>query len=399
MSNHHFLRIIKSFLPTGASYQVRELYLSSMIINFAIAMASIFEPIYLYKIGFSLSEIIIFFLGVYVLYLFVLPFGAKFALRFGYEKAMMLGTPFWAAYFIFLFFADTSIYFLVLAGFLLVLQKTFYWPGYNADFARFGKDTQRGREVSNMIAIISLTYIVGPFLGGIIISLWGFQIMFVIASILILASNLPLLVTPEKFKASRFSYKDSFKRLFYKENRRNFFALLGFGEEFVFVVIWPIFIFTVLNDFFSVGTLVALATFVTTLTLMFVGKLTDKGSSNIKRSILKIGSIFTSLSWLLRLLVQGGLGVFMVDTLARVSKYVVDVPLLAMIYEYAGDTSVMKTMMFLEMTLVIAKIAVMVLSLIVLMFVAESFVAIFVISALMSLLYPLAKYDPVRIRR
>jgi len=78
------IKTLKSFFATKLSYQVRELYIAASMVSLAAAMVAIFEPIYLYKIGFSLEKILLFYLAVYVAYLFSIPLGAKFARRFGY---------------------------------------------------------------------------------------------------------------------------------------------------------------------------------------------------------------------------------------------------------------------------------------------------------------------------
>ncbi|MDZ4221635.1 MAG: MFS transporter, partial [Patescibacteria group bacterium] len=225
------LATVKTFFATRLSYQVRELYLSVSIVTLAVAMVAIFEPIYLYQLGFSLQQILLFYLAVYVLYLVFVPLGAKFARRFGYEKAILVGSPFLALYYIFLFLIPHNPVFVGLAVAAYVLQKTFYWPGYLADFARFGRVSERGRELSNLLLVTMIMSIAGPLLGGALLAAWGFKVLFSVATIIILASNLPLLATPERFTAVPFSYIGSFKRLFYRENRRNFIGYLGFGEE------------------------------------------------------------------------------------------------------------------------------------------------------------------------
>ena len=42
--------------------QVRELFASTILVNLALSMVMIFEPIYLYKIGYSLQKIMLFYL-------------------------------------------------------------------------------------------------------------------------------------------------------------------------------------------------------------------------------------------------------------------------------------------------------------------------------------------------
>lgn len=394
----HLIAMVKTLFATNLSRNVRELFLASSIVNFGVAMVAIFEPIYLYTVGFSIAHILYFYLAVYGLYLFAVPLGAKFARRFGYEKGILFGTPFLALYYISLYFIPQAELFVPIAVAMFVVHKMFYWPAYHADFARFGKNMERGREVSNLLVLTSFVYVLGPLAGGFIINAWGFHTLFAVATILFLLSNIPLLLTPERFKSVPFSYRDSFKRLFWKENRRNFFGFLGFGEELLVMVIWPVFIFTIIGNFAEIGSLIAAATLVTTAAVLFVGKMVD-GNTESRRGVLKVGALFSSATWFLRLLVRAGLGVFLVDALSRITKNVIVVPLMAMTYERAGETSVMKTVIFFEMSLIVGKILAIILALIVLAFDPNSFAALFVIGGLMTLLYTLIKYEPIRLAK
>ncbi len=265
----HLIATVKTLFATKLSRTVRELFLASSIVNFGVAMVAIFEPIYLYTVGFSIVQILYFYLAVYGLYLVAVPLGAKFARRFGYEKSILLGTPFLALYYLSLYFISQDELFVPVAVAMFVIHKMFYWPGYHADFARFGKDVERGREVSNLLVLTSFVYVLGPLAGGFIISTWGFHALFGAATVLFIASNIPLLATPERFKPVPFSYRDSFKRLLWKENRRNFFGFLGFGEELLVMVIWPVFNFTVIKNFSEIGSLVAAATLFSTADILF----------------------------------------------------------------------------------------------------------------------------------
>ncbi|MEK7125471.1 MAG: hypothetical protein AAB880_01005, partial [Patescibacteria group bacterium] len=124
--------MFKNFVAAKLSRQVSELFASNLIITLATAMVAIFEPIYLYVQGFSLVQILYFFLAVYVAYFLLVPLGAKFARNFGYEKAMYLASPFLIGYYAFLYLIPTGQEFVYLAVAALVLQKVFYWPAYHA---------------------------------------------------------------------------------------------------------------------------------------------------------------------------------------------------------------------------------------------------------------------------
>ncbi len=218
-------------------------------------------------------------------------------------------------------------------------------------------------------------------------------ILFTVASIIFLASNIPTLMTKDKLKSHNFSYFKAYKNLINKKNRKTFFAYLGFGEELILLVIWPVFISTIIASAFNLGLVVALATFVTTLITLYIGKISD---SKNKRSILAIGSSFYSLSWFIRIFITNTVGVFFVDTLSRLGKTTVAVPLTAITYEKAkevneyGKHSIMNRIIFFEMSLVVGKLAAILIIYSALFLITEEIIAFkltFILAGGMSLLY------------
>lgn len=376
---------LATLFPHALSRQVKGLYESVAIMDLALAMVMIFEPIYLYSIGSSIPQILLFYLVVYIGYFALIPFGARFARRYGYEKAMMVSSPFLIGLYVFLFAAkDPSSVWIWLAAISYALQKTFYWPGYHADFAKYSELKEEGREVSNLVVISSIVYIVGPFLSGVIITILGFKALFVIVSLLILVSNIPLILVPERFTPLPYSYADSYKRLFSKNSRRAFFASLGFAEEFVVLVIWPIFIYLTVKSFFNVGIVVALATFVTMLVTLYIGRLSDAAKN--RHEILKGGSVLYAFVWFLRFLAQTPVGVFVVDTLSRITKNIVSVPFISVTYEEAQNSSTMNRVMVFEMALILGKVVAILLCLL-LWHLTHSYIPLFLLAGLATLLY------------
>lgn len=389
------LHFIKSFLPHSMRRQVKELFISTTLVNFALAMVVLFEPIYLYKIGYHLQYIMFFYLLVYVAYFLIMPLGAKFARRFGYEIGIFLGTFLYIAFYIGLFFIAKYPLLFYIVPFIYALQKTFYWPAYHADFAHFSDKQEEGREVSAMTAASSLVYIIGPVLAGFIIYEWGYGALFTIVSIMFLVSNIPTLVTREKFTPADFSYSQAYKSLFSKENRQSLFAYIGFGEELIVLVVWPVFISIVITDMFDLGLVVTLATLITTIATLYIGKLSD---SKNKRSILSLGSYVYALAWFIRIFIVNTVGVFFIDTLSRFGKNVISVPLIAITYEKAknleeeGNTSVMNRVIFFEMSLVVGKLLAIIIIYSALFFIGDEILAFkttFILAGAMTLLYML----------
>lgn len=388
LPHHTFIGTLPSYFARQARGEVRELYMSSAVLDLAVSMVLLFEPIYLYQQGLLVRDIILFYLGVYVLYFFLMPLGGKFLKRYGFEHSIFLGSPFLIFYYLFLALSSQSVFFLVPAALAYALQKTFYWPGYHANFAHYGQNFEQGREVGSITAIISFVYIIGPLIGGAVMYFFNFTALFIIVAILIALSNVPLILTPERFLPSDFSYFGAYRRLVKRKNWRRLIAYSGFGEEFILLAIWPVFMYIALKDTLRTGGAIALSTLITTIVVLYIGKLTDKAR---RRPILRLTSVIYAVSWFVRLLTRSPFGILTADTFSRIGKNALSVPLTAITYQAARERGVVKNVVFFEMSLVVGKIVAMIGVLVVLALVPPAFQwqAIFALAGVFTLLYSL----------
>lgn len=384
------MMVLKKFFPKNMKPEMKELFWSALIMNFTLAMVLIFEPIFLYKIGYGLAQIMLFFLAVYFFYVIFNPLGAAFAAKYGYEVSIFISTFFLIIYYLCLFLLPQYNLLIYLAVLAYALQKAFYWPAYHADFARFSSNKYRGREVSLLAVIISIVFILGPVLGGILITVGGFKLLFIIAALSFLASNVPLLVTKEVFRPKPFAYSDVFKKMVGKKERQSFLAYLGFGEELVFMVIWPIFISLIVISYFSIGLLMTLATLLTVIITFYLGKLTDTEN---KKQILKTGVLINLLAWFLRIFFAMPLGVFFLDSMSRISKNIIGIPMMTITYKRAQDHRILSTTTFFESSLAVGKIIACLLIYLFLIIIGDQGLAAyyfaFILAGGMSILYAL----------
>ena len=386
IQGHTFLGTIPGYFAVKARGELKELFLSAATLDLAVSMILFFEPIYLYSQGLSLKGIVFFYLGVYLAYFALMPLGGKFAKRFGFEHSMFLGSPLLIFYYLSLALVSQSHYALIPAVLFYAAQKTFYWPGYHADFAKYGQDFEQGREIGNAVAANSFVFIIGPLLGGAVMYFFNFTALFIIVSILIALSNAPLLLTPERFKPSGFSYKRAYIRLFRKENRRRLIAYIGFGEEFIALALWPVFIFMIFGNTLNAGAMVAVSTLITAIIVLYMGKIADKSGN---RPLLRFMTIIYAFSWFVRLFVRAPIGTLVTDTLSRLGKSSLSIPLGAITYNNARERGVMKNVIFFEMALVVGKLFAMAGTLVILFIVPQEFQwqAIFVLAGVFTLLY------------
>ncbi|MFC1702874.1 MFS transporter [Patescibacteria group bacterium] len=352
-NTRHYL---EHYLAPHPSQQVRELFLSTMLLDFASGSITLFEPIYLYTMGFSITTILLYNVGLYVTFLILLPLGAKIGQRYGYEHTILYSSPFLVLYIGALYAVKFDIGFLALALVLFAVQKVLYWPAYHSNFATFSKENEAGREVSNSYALRSFAAVLAPLFGGVVIAFLGFTWLFVISSVLILLSNIPMIRTPDLAEPREFPYFKAFARLRRRKNRRKLFTYFGWGHEFIAMVLWPLFIIKLLGSTVSLGAVVSLAMLVNVFVTLYVGRLTDEEEPS---RVLRVGVVYSTASWLVRPLITGGLGIFLIDAFYRVSTNTLSVPMMTMLYEDGHKKNdAMEEVVFMEMSLALGKLVV-----------------------------------------
>jgi hypothetical protein len=210
-----------------------------------------------------------------------------------------------------------------------------------------------GKDVGTIWALDSFVYVIGPALGGVILGLWNFNVLFLLVGLMILISNAPLFFTKEKIKGTKFEYLTIYRMIFTRRFYRSFIAFLGFGEELIVMVLWPIFIYLAIHNYFEIGGIISLATMITAVVILIIGRLADH---NKKYSLLQYGVVSYFISWFLRGIVRTPLQVLSIDTLSRISKNTLFVPLDAMVYEDARRDNPMAYLLFYDVSLSIGKV-------------------------------------------
>lgn len=383
-----FLANVPHYFSKHPTRGLVELYWSVGMMDFGLAAVVIFEPIFLFVLGYSLSQIMLFYAAVYLLYILLLPLGGRIIGKIGYEHSIFYSQFFLIAYYIALFAISKYGFFIFVAPVFFAIQKSLYWPSYHADFAVFCQDKQRSREVGGKETISMAMYILGPIAGGFILEKAGFGILFLAASFLFVLSVIPLFRIKEIHDTADFQYKEVFKKMFDKEHRRNFLAYLGFGEELIVLTLWPIFIYTVIKDYLEIGSLVALATLATAILALYLGKICDTYK---KESILKTGSFLYAISWITRGFMRNAWQIFSIDTLSRFSKEMLFVPLVAQTYENAKKMGPLEYAVFFEQSLAVGKFLTALLLFFILQYIVSSWILVFAIAGILTFLYTLLR--------
>jgi MFS family permease len=371
-----------SYFSKDVRKDVTELYRASAVSNFALALVGLFEPIFLYNVlHYTVPQVLLFTAIVYAVYIVGIPFGGKIASSYGYRHSIALSVPFQIFYWLALLASVQHPAGAYLAAAMYGVQKSFYWPGFHSVIARYAQSGQVGREFSAAYAINSLAQIGGPLLGGIVAQYAGIPTAFFIAAVIYCFSIIPLLNAKEVFTPKNYSFSQTLEM--YRNYPKKFFAYLGFGEELLVLTIWPIFIFTVVKDYKDTGLLAAAASLLAALFALFLGQMADKHTKHV---LVKIGTLFHSLFWVGRFFVGNFITAFAFDTASKTAKETLFIPLSTITYLRAEETHVVPYTVFFEQSLAIGKLSASLIGML-LFSLTGSFMVLFILGALFSLLY------------
>jgi MFS family permease len=373
---------LSNYFTKQVREEIGELYAHSAIANLAGSMMLLFEPIFLYSVlDFSVEEVLLFTAIVYAVYILCIPFGGKSASLYGYKHTIAFSVPFQIIYWMLLIVSQQEVGFAYLAAVFYGLSKTFYWPGFHSLMARYSDKGQVGREFGAVYSLISLTFIAGPFLAGFLSKHFGFTITFITTAIIYAFSLVPLFRVKENFTPKEYFYKDTWA--LFRSYPKKFLGYLGFGEELLVLNIWPVFIYLIVKDFQTAGGLATIASLIAAILALIIGKVTDQYS---KRVLIRLGAFFTALVWLMRTIATNFWNTFFVDALSRTSKEMAFIPISTVTYIRAQNIHVVPYVVFFEQSLAIGKLIACILG-IILFSLTGSFMVLFVLGAVFSLLY------------
>jgi len=280
--------------------EVNEIYISKGILQFAKSLISIFVPIFLYKLGYPLVEIIAFYLIYNLTYWVLVPLGMSLAAKWGIRHAMLYSSPVLILFYYLLRFVEGSTLVFYLAPVVLGIYCMLFWPAYNIHIVKAIDPKRRASQIGLINVIIASTAAVAPFIGGILFDNVSFDVIFWVASILIVISALPLFLSRETYEKIHFSAKDLYHDLFVRRNAFDVVAWFGEGgERELGFLSWSLLVFLAMeSDYKGLGALTAVALIITVVVSLYFGPRVDK--SKDLRGFTKSTSVLTGLSWILR---------------------------------------------------------------------------------------------------
>ncbi len=381
-----FTSAIRSLFAFRPRRQLRELYVFLLLFSFATALVTIFEPIFFYTQGIPIWKICVYYALHYTLYFFLMPLGAQFSARFGYERSLALSTPLFVLYFLLLAGLDGHISIFYLALVVLTCFKILYWPAYHATFITFTDGRNGGTEQSWVRFVEYGAGVLGPVLGGLVAEVYGFSVLFLASAATVALAGITLLKTKERYRAHEFEYTSPWRLIVSRRHRNMVVSMIGWGENFVYLALWPVWLIIIFRDVELVGVIASMSAVAATVLGFVIGELTDRFTAKrmVKFAVpLAVGSyvwrFFGVLPW----------HIVVGDVMARMSYVGVGIPFLARLYKQGRREDPLAYATAAEMVLALVKALLAAILAVVFLFfpVSMGFNVAFAAAAILTLFY------------
>lgn len=321
-------------------------YLTEFFRRIATSLIGLYIPVYIWQEMNGVVYIPIYFLIYSFSALSMEYFGARVIRKIGVDFGMFLGSLFRGGFIVLLIFAKDHHFLFVVSAFFFGIAQPFDWLPYHYVVAKVSKKIKLlGKAASCSIIVTQFAGAIGPVVGGLLIFNFGYSVLYTVAgSFLILAAVMPFL---DDFKKSgmHVNVGDVFVSFKDKGILKHFFTYgIRTFDAWVYVIIWPIFLYTVVGSIEGSGILQTLSLVVALAVTFLTGRFVDK--NNFK--MMKPGSILVSLSWWARVFLKSNFGLFIVNMLYNVGLTILWTPHDALVYSRCVKKYTMEFIMIRE---------------------------------------------------
>lgn len=337
--------------------EMDELYLSVFLKYLAETMIGIFIPIYLLTLGYNLTEISIYFIIYFSSVSILFPLCMFCGSKIGIKKVMAAGTIILIIFYYLLnLLSDGFPYYAV--ALTLGLSVALYYSGFHLEFTSAASKKNEAKEFSVLKIIMIMSYMAGPLIGSIIIVYSSFESLFLIVSILLFISTIPLFLSRDvKYPAHL-----SLKKIIKSESKDKAIAYQSNGAlNIIAGIFWPVFIFITLKNVISLGIIISL----TSLTMIFLITILGRLSDSNPDKILKYGVFAHSSSWLFKIVCLTPLGMLFTNLFGSFTDSAIEISFAKKIYEKAENTKdIVNYFIFREFNLEIGRLLILSLAII-----------------------------------
>ncbi len=287
--------------------ELSELYISNMLHTLAIAVLMVFVPFYMYQHGYTPSAIFALF-GFYFLTRIFFDFITAFTVaRIGPKHTLIISCFLQISAAALLLTVPNMHWSVWVIGIPWGASASFFFIAYHTAFSKVKHTLHSGKELGYMQIMDKIGGVIGPVIGGLAGNFLGGRYIFLIATLILIASLWPLFRTSEPVEVhQKLNYYD----LPLHKIKRDLVSYIGLGiENTLCINLWPFYVslFALSGSvYFKLGLLSSIAVLVSILSAYGIGRIADAGNA---RSLLRMSAVVNAVVYAWRPFVTGITGV------------------------------------------------------------------------------------------
>jgi MFS family permease len=341
-------------LPILTHFKIGEtpaIYLTHTIRHFGLAMIGLFIPLYILNLSNipifldnKITNGLLFILIFYLCFSLVIFFSVSFVTNTIFGLLNFKGSIFTSSLLLILFliFLSLSKYyfpFLFVAAFFYGMQTTLYWIPYHILFIRKISDAQGhyGKSFSLRVIFVKLADSLAPFIGGLAITLYSYDALFLTTIIILIISSFPVLISIHETNHGKHNAKEILvKYIKKKELRSDSISMVVENIEATFyATFWTVLLFISLNSYIKLGFIKSFSLIPIIILTAYIGKIIDKHG---QKTVHKVGTIVNSLLYIPRVFIKSPILLILTDVIDTFNSTLYGIPLNTKIYENASKT-------------------------------------------------------------
>lgn len=315
--------------------ELSELYISMLFRSLAFSLIGIFVPIFLFKSGYQLVEIMAFYA---VLFSVKVPFSfvaAHLIARIGPKHSIAL------AYLLQIIPLGMLASLQMRAWPLWIIAATWgvsnslFFIAFHVDFSKVKHAEHGGKEVGWMTILERCGALLGPLVGGLVAGFFGVEYTFVAALVMFVLGTIPLFITAEPVKTRQHL---SFSALRVRTIWRDIVPIGAMNiENAITLTVWPLFVAIFIfmdNAYALIGLVTSLSVLFSIVSARLIGSIID----GQKGRVLLRGSAKLAAAVHLLRLVAGSFGaVVAINILSELCTNGYKLPITKSYYDRADD--------------------------------------------------------------
>ena len=308
------------------------IYFNASFRVLAIGMSGLFIPLFLLEVTKDLSIVFLFYLVSQLIQITIIFPLNKVVSKIGPDWSMALGAVAEIIFLICLYFSSYHPVFICLASFFVSLVVPLYWFPYHLAFTSECDHKNLGKQIGIVSSINRLIGSFAPFIGGLIITGWGYSSLWLFAVAIMLLSIIPLFIDQYDKKENSAKLKNVIAGLRSRKHKPLVISFVGVGiESVIYGILWPIFVFLSLKRLDLLGTISSITLLASLLLVFWTGKKSGKNS----RRLIKFGVKINSLNWLVKAFFTSALWLTIFDVIYKMASVFVWIPFNVLVYKKA----------------------------------------------------------------